>query len=199
MIDEAEKFYLTMKAKRDATLQERFPDFEIGEGSYGGLEVRRWAETPKLIVGKYCSFSFGVEVFLGGGHRTEWVTTFPFSALPGWPEAHGIKGHPVDRGDTIIGNDVWIGAGAVIMSGVHIGDGAVVGSRAVVNHDVAPYSIVAGVPAKHLHWRFDEATRLELLHIKWWDWPRERIVKALPYMLNPDIITFINEVEKGNL
>ncbi|HEX5127349.1 MAG TPA: CatB-related O-acetyltransferase, partial [Rhodocyclaceae bacterium] len=128
------------------TLQQRYPQYSIGRGTYGDdLLVRNWNEGTTLRIGNYCSIAAGVKIYLGGEHRTDWVTTYPFSAL--WPEAAHIEGHPRSKGDVTIGNDVWIGTEAMILSGVTIGDGAVIGARAVVSRDVPPYAIVAGNPA----------------------------------------------------
>lgn len=201
MNEEADKFYAENYARllkeRDLPLRERYPEYEIGVGSYGGVIVRKWDEKTKLSIGNYCSFSFDVQIFLGGEHRTDWVTTFPFSQL--WPEAKHIEGHPKSRGDVRIGNDVWVGAGACIMSGVTIGDGAVIGARSVVLGSVPPYTIFAGHPTKFIGKRFPEHVIEELSNIKWWNWPRERIVGALPFLLNRDIEGFIEAYKTGEI
>jgi len=181
-------------------LKDIYPQFKIGEGSYGGLTVVDWNDGTKLEIGAYCSFSFNVRALLGGEHRTDWVSTFPFGEL--WPDAPKVSGHPSSRGDIKIGNDVWVGAEAMILSGVTIGDGAVIGARAVVTRDVAPYMVVGGSPAKHLSWRFDRETIQRLLELKWWDWSRERIVKALPAMTkggSGSIGAFLQDAEGGRL
>ena len=92
-----------------------------------------------------------------------------------------------NKGDIVIGNDVWIGYEAVILSGVTIGDGAIIGARAVVTKDVAPYSIVGGVPAKEIRKRYDPQTIERLIQLKWWDWPEENIRQALPALMHGDI------------
>ena len=143
-----------------------------------------------LKIGKFCSIANDVQIFLGGNHRIDWITTYPFSVLNSWPEAKDIKGHPCTKGDVIIGNDVWIGRKTLILSGVTIGDGAIVGARSVVTKDVAPYSIVAGNPAKLIRKRFDEKTIEKLLEIKWWDWNLEKIKKNLPLLLSNNIEQF---------
>ncbi len=178
-------------------LCEVYPQYDIGVGTYGGLHLFDYGE--KLSVGAYCSIGFGVKLLLGGEHRTEWVTTYPFTDL--WPEAkeRGLSGHPMSRGKVEIGNDVWIGAEAMILSGVKIGDGAVIAARALVVSDVPPYCVFGGNPARALRFRFHQAERERLLAIKWWNWPRERIVRALPSLLAPDIEGFLAQVEAGNL
>lgn len=175
---------------------ELFSHVEMGEGSYGYPEVFSWGEGAELTIGKYCSIAQEVKVFLGGEHRTEWVTTYPFSVL--WPEGWGISGHPKTKGNVAIGNDVWVGAFACILSGVTVGDGAVIGARAVVTKDVPPYAIVVGNPAKVIKYRFNEEIIGKLLNIKWWDWKREEIAKALPLMLSSDIEGFIQYCELYN-
>jgi len=92
----------------------------------------------------------------------------------------------------VIGNDVWLGWECVVMSGVTIGDGAVVGARSVVTHNVAPYSVVAGVPARHIKWRFDSGQREALLRIAWWDWPDEKVRAHVPALLGEDVQAFID-------
>ena len=150
-----------------------------------------------MTVGAFCSIAEGVKVFLGGEHRTDWVTTFPFNVL--WQDASGIPGHPKSKGDVVIGNDVWVGTEALILSGVTIGDGAVVGARAVVAKDVPPYAIAAGNPASVVRKRFDEDTIAALLRIRWWDWEDTRLVKALPFLLSEKVTPFLQAVEAGDL
>jgi len=184
--------------KRKPSLQERFPQYRIGRGSYGDLEVRSWKEGATLEIGAYCSLAAGVKIFLGGEHRTDWVTTYPFPAL--WKERAGhFSGHPRTRGNVIIGNDVWVGAEAVITSGVTIGDGAVVGMRSLVTRDVPPYTIVAGNPARPLRRRFDDAQIERLLEIAWWNWPEERIERFLPLLLADRINEFFAACECENI
>lgn len=89
-----------------------------------------------------------------------------------------------NKGNTVIGNDVWVGYEAVILSGVHIGDGAIIGTRAVVTKDIPPYTIVGGVPAREIRKRFDDETIKQLQQIRWWDWPYDKIQKFLPYIMN---------------
>lgn len=176
-------------------LAERYPEYRIGRGSYGDLVVVRYPGDARLQMGAYCSVAAEVKVMLGGEHRPDWVTTYPFSARD--PRFAHIEGHPRTKGDVVIGNDVWLGREAMILSGVNIGDGAVVGARALVTRDVPPYGIVAGAPAQLVRKRFDEATIEKLLAIRWWDWPDDRIERAMPLLLSRDIAAFIAAVDAG--
>lgn len=161
---------------------------EVGEYSYGKPRVLHWQEQTKLKIGKYCSISDEVTIFLGGNHRADWVSTFPFAGYPHlWSNAAEVTDYNVSRGDVVIGNDVWIGYGAAIMSGVTIGDGAVIGAYALVTKDVAPYAIVGGNPAKEIRKRFDDETVAKLLGIRWWNWPAEKVQKNAALLSSGDM------------
>jgi acetyltransferase-like isoleucine patch superfamily enzyme len=161
---------------------------EVGEYTYGNPRVLHWGEKANLKIGKFCSIAEGVIIFLGGNHRYDWVTTYPFSALnKEWSEASNIAGHPATRGSVVIGNDVWIGFGATIMSGVKIGDGAVIGARAVITKDVAPYSIVGGNPAREIKKRFSDDKIEKLLEIEWWNWSIEKIKSNMKILCSANI------------
>jgi chloramphenicol O-acetyltransferase type B len=180
-----------------SSLRERYPACRIGAGSYGDLEAFDWGEGSTFSIGCYTSIGTGVKLYLGGEHRTDWVTTFPFSAL--WPVAGHIAGHPSSKGNVAIGSDVWIASEAFILSGVTIGDGAVVGARAVVSKDVPAYAVVAGNPSRIVKYRFDPATIERLLRIKWWEWDTARIERALPALLSCDIEAFLQGAESGKI
>jgi acetyltransferase-like isoleucine patch superfamily enzyme len=170
--------------------------YEVGDFSYGMPEVLTWGEGFKLKIGKYCSIAGGVTIFLGGNHRPDWVTTYPFSAIADvWPEGSGIEGHPKSKGDVRIGNDVWLGYKSTIMSGVSVGDGAVVAACAVVTKHVPPYAIVGGNPARIIRYRFDEETIERLMAIKWWDLPAHELRPLIPDILSSDIDTFVFKVQ----
>lgn len=136
----------------------------------------------KLVIGKFCSIACGARfLFNSANHTMISLSTYPF---PLFFEEWGLDRKDVatswdNKGDIIIGNDVWIGYEAVMLAGVTIGDGAIIGTRAVVTKDVPPYTIVGGVPAKPIRKRFSEETVSALLEIKWWDWPKEKIAQNI--------------------
>ena len=165
--------------------------FDIGQWTYGVPDCRYQSYgNATLKIGKFCSIAPDVRIFLAGEHQTDCVTSYPFSHmfLSGkvLPQKNGSKG------SVVIGNDVWIGDGVLILSGVTIGDGAVIAARAIVSHDVAPYSIVGGVPAKLIRMRFTPEVIAELLRISWWDWPVEKINQEISVLGSSDVTAFIN-------
>lgn len=168
----------------------------IGDYTYGCPKVMYWGENAELTIGKFCSIAEDVVIFLGGNHRMDWISTYPFPVSEDWCRDLDLQGHPASRGNIIIGNDVWIAHGATILSGLTIGDGAVIGARAVVTKDVDPYMIVAGNPAKNVRRRFDEDTVRQLLALKWWDWPYEKIRKYLPLLCSSNIEDLFKSLSK---
>jgi virginiamycin A acetyltransferase len=143
----------------------------------------------KLIIGKFCSLGKNIEIIMNGiYHRMNSATPYPFYVLGnGWEKsAPGISELPF-KGDTVIGNDVWIGADVTIFPGVHIGDGAFIAAKSVVTKDVLPYTIVGGNPAKIIRKRFDDETALFLQNLKWWDWSAEKIFDNLELLYGADI------------
>jgi acetyltransferase-like isoleucine patch superfamily enzyme len=165
----------------------------LGKFSYGDPEVFWESDDSELIIGSFCSIAEGCRIFLGGNHRTDWVTTFPFGHIykNNFNSFNG-EGHPATKGSVVIGNDVWIGGNVTIMSGVCIGSGAVVGNNSHVVKDVDPYSIVGGNPAKHIKFRFNPNQIDNLLSIKWWDWPEEKINANLDLLCSSNIDDFIS-------
>ena len=141
----------------------------------------------QLIIGKFCSIASDVKFIMNGGnHRTDWFTNYPFPVFEnGWEKA--MPDSWPDKGNTIIGNDVWIGYGATIMPGIQVGDGAIIATNSVVTKNVEPYSIVGGNPAKEIRKRFEENIIKELLEIKWWDWEIEKITRNLQAICGSDI------------
>ena len=142
----------------------------------------------KLIIGKFCQIAAGVEfVMNGANHQMNAVSTFPFYTLEGWEMKPPAASDMPFKGDTVIGNDVWIGQNATILPGVHIGDGAIIGANSVVAGDIEPYSIVVGNPAKLIRYRFDGELTSLLLKFKWWDKPVEEINALIPLLTNSDL------------
>lgn len=137
----------------------------------------------KLIIGKFCQIASGVTFIMNGAnHLQDSISTYPFAIFGAdWKNAMEGKSYP-SKGDTRVGNDVWIGFDVTIMPGVTIGDGAIIGSKSVVTKDVPPYTIVGGNPAKEIRKRFTEAQIEELIQLKWWDWPLEKITEQLDWL-----------------
>ena len=142
----------------------------------------------KLIIGKFCQIAAGVEfVMNGANHQMNAMSTFPFYTLEAWNMEPPAPDDLPHKGDTVVGNDVWIGQNAVILPGVHIGDGAIIGANSVVGSDVAPYTIVAGNPARVLRKRFDDTLTDLLLRFRWWDKPVEEIDCLIPLLTCSDL------------
>lgn len=136
----------------------------------------------RLVIGKFCSIACGAKfIFTSANHSLKSLSTYPFPIFfEEWDlDVANITDAWDNKGNIIIGNDVWIGYEAVILSGVTIGDGAIIGTRAVVTKDVPPYTIVGGVPAKPIRNRFDDTTIAKLLELKWWDWSEKQIKSNL--------------------
>ena len=169
---------------------ERLNTIEFGDFTYGFPKILSWGENTGLKIGKFCSIANNVTIFLGGEHRNDWVSTYPFNAL--LENYKYIKGHPKSKGEVIVGNDVWIGRGAVILSGVKIGDGAVIGAYSLVSKDVKPYSIVGGNPANLIRYRFKKEIINAFLDIKWWDKELEEIAEIIPLLQSGNVSEIIN-------
>ncbi len=141
----------------------------------------------RLIIGKFCQIASGVTFIMNGAnHQMNAVSTYPFYIMGWHQQPPAIADLPL-KGDTVIGNDVWIGQNATILPGVHIGDGAIVGLNSVVGSDVAPYTVVVGNPAKMLRRRFDEDLTEILLRLKWWDKPADEIQRLIPLLCDSDL------------
>lgn len=168
--------------------------WQIGDYSYGIPKVYKWGNDGCLFIGKYCSIANEACIFLGGNHRTDFVTTYPFNAIR--EAASHITGHPATRGDVRIGNDVWLALNCSIYSGVTIGDGAVIAGQSVVTTDIPPYAIAAGNPARVVRYRFSEAQIEELMKAKWWDWPDEEIAQCYELLQSANIDNFIEYCRK---
>lgn len=144
----------------------------------------------KLIIGRFCAIAEGARFIMNGAnHVLSGFSTYPFNIFGyGWEEGFDPETWRQEvRGDTVVGNDVWIGMEAVVMPGVRIGDGAIVAGKAVVTHDVPPYTVVAGNPAQEVKKRFASDTIRRLLAIAWWDWPADKITRNLDAIRGQDL------------
>ena len=165
-----------------------YDDFESVENFEKNVKYLFDFIGDKLIIGKFCMIASDVTFIMNGAnHLSESITSYPFAIFgKDWSNAMEGKTYPT-KGDTIIGNDVWIGYGATIMPGVKIGDGAIIATKSIVTKDVEPYSIVGGNPAKEIRKRFSEGKIKQLLEISWWDWPIEKITEKVNYLTGNDI------------
>ncbi len=162
--------------------------YQIGEYTYGYPTILFENDQSNLIIGKFCSIASGVTIFLGGNHRTDWITTYPFSVLDDYfPEAKNIKGHPATKGNVVIGNDVWIGTNVIIMSGVSIGNGAVIAAGSVVSKNIEDYEIWGGNPARLLKKRFDTDAIIKLQKLQWWNWEISKIKENTAILCSQNI------------
>jgi acetyltransferase-like isoleucine patch superfamily enzyme len=165
-----------------------------GKYTYGTPKILWENNKARLVIGNFCSIATNVTIYLGGNHRTDWVTTYPFGHIHQTIfNTFNGDGHPSTKGDVIIGNDVWIGSNVTNMSGVKIGDGAVIANSSHVVKDVEPYSLVGGNPAKMIKYRFTREQIDKLLTIQWWNWDDAKLNTFLKRLCNPDIETFIKE------
>lgn len=188
LVDDSPLFARTKKFRH------KYPDYEIGLGSYGLPIVFDWQEDSTLKIGSFCSISDNVRIYLGGHHRTDWASSYPFPAFVN--QAAHITEYGFSNGDVIIGSDVWLCANAIILSGVTIGHGAVIANGAVVTKNVEPYAIMGGNPAKLIRYRFDEPIRNRLLHTAWWEWPETKILSKVELLCSNDIEAFLSSIEK---
>jgi chloramphenicol O-acetyltransferase type B len=168
-----------------------------------GDNIAEEGSLDRLFIGSFCSIATGVKFMLGGtqAHNYEWISTFPFDFLDDdfdeyvsvAPKAYKSKG------DTVIGNDVWIGAESLIMPGVKIADGAVIGTRSLVTKNVGPYEIWGGNPAKLIKKRFSDEDIEKLLEIKWWNWDIKKIKKHLPLIRSSNVDGLLKKCKAGEL
>lgn len=169
-----------------------YDDFETVENFEKNVKYLFDFTGDKLVIGKFCMIASDVTFIMNGAnHLSEAITSYPFAIFGGdWAGAMEGKEYP-SKGNTTIGNDVWIGYGATIMPGVTIGDGAIVATKSVVTKDVPPYTIVGGNPAKVIRKRFDDQVIEKLLETAWWDWPIEKITEQVQNLTSQDIDEFI--------
>lgn len=162
---------------------------EMGFSSYGAPTVH--GQESQVRIGKYTSIANSATFDAGMQHQHRSVSTYPF-----WILGAEKNGYTQTRGPIVVGSDVWIGDGALIMSGLEIGDGAVIGARAVVTRSVPPYAIVGGVPARVIGYRFEPKIVEALLKIKWWDWPMEKVKENAQALMSYDLKGFIEKHSK---
>ena len=151
----------------------------------------------KLIIGKFCAIAKGIEFIMNGAnHRINSITTYPFNIMGnGWEKSALSLSELKLKGDTIVGNDVWIGQNVTVLPAVHIGDGAIIGANSVVAKDIPPYSVAVGNPCEVKRKRFDEDLIEYLLQIKWWDWDAEKIFKNMEALCSGDLSKIKNIVD----
>ncbi|MCX6224367.1 MAG: CatB-related O-acetyltransferase [Bacteroidia bacterium] len=172
----------------------RYKEYEIGEFTYGEPFILKYGGNSTVKIGKFCSIANGTLIIIGADHRTDWITTYPFSRgiFRGWGGKISEKGLPRDKGDIVIGNDVWIGQGVTILSGISIGDGAVIAAKSIVTKSVKPYEVVGGNPSKHIRFRFSEENIEKLLKIQWWNWEISKIIENIELLTSDDLLTFLD-------
>lgn len=171
--------------------------FELGEHSYGSGNILSWGKKDTVKTGKFCSIAGGFTIFLDGNHRHDIFSTFPFRERLGWNECPVMN---YGKKTPVIGNDVWIGGHATLMSGADISDGAVVAAFSMVTKTVPPYAIVAGNPARVVKYRFDPDTIDKLVKYKWWDLPLDVIrTRLIPHMDNmPEFVKELQNIRESN-
>lgn len=171
------------------------PNITVGDFTYFGEEDFESHVThhydfngDKLIIGKFCQIAAGVNfVMNGANHQMNAASTYPFYIFEGWDQKVPPLSELPLKGDTVIGNDVWIGQNATILPGVHIGDGAIIGMDSVVAKDIAPYSVAVGNPAKEIRKRFDDELIQLMLKLKWWDMEIDEINKLIPVLTDGNL------------
>ena len=169
----------------------------MGTQSYAAPRVMKYkGDTGRVIIGNFASIAPDAEFYVGGLHRTEWVSQYGLRAMLDLPGAYE-DGFPYGRGDIHVGHDTWVTNRTTVLSGVTIGDGAVVGTGAVVTRDVPPYVIVAGNPAREVGRRFSEEQAAALRRIAWWDWQLDQIKEHVALLTSPDVDAFIARFDPG--
>lgn len=167
------------------------PKWKIGEHSYGKIAIIGEHLLDEFQIGKFCSIGQGVSLMVKGYHHNpEAITTYPLGAavVPGWPNVDVPRQHQYFK----MGNDVWVGQGAMFYNNITIGDGAIIGTRALVTKDVPPYTIVGGVPAKIIRQRFSDEDVAKLLEAQWWNWPKEKISRHVKTLYGGNVNAIVN-------
>lgn len=193
-----DKLHLSGSAEKGWTGRVGSSIVEVGRFSYGieRATIKQWSEGSALKVGAFCSVADGLTVFLGGNHRTDWASTFPFGHI--YQDQLGgqdIVGHPRSKGDVIVGNDVWIGANVTILSGVEIGDGAVIAATATVTKSVGCYEVWGGNPAVMIRPRFGPEISTRLRDLRWCNLPTDVVRRIAPLLSSAPSDSLLNELE----
>ncbi len=185
------KIFLYFQYKKDEFLFTRSKKYikKWGEGTYGQPSIISFDKKSCVSIGNYVSIASNVTFLLGANHKSGLITTYPIDRI----DSSKTTADSNELGNIYIGNDVWIGYGATIIGDVTIGDGAIIGAEALVVDDVEPYSVVGGVPAKIIKYRFNEMQMKKLLAIKWWDWGRDKIMERQSEIYSGDINLFIEK------
>lgn len=159
---------------------------DVGERTYwfGDSTLSAWKQTDSVTIGSYCSIASGVHIMAGGNHLVGAISTYPFTMIRRWREWNA---EPQPSQSVVIGNDVWIGARAMVIGDVTIGDGAVVGAGALVTRDLPPYCVAVGVPARVIRRRFSEEDIATLQALAWWDWPESKVLEAESLLRSGDV------------
>ena len=170
----------------------------MGRFSYSGsLVLRQWGEGANLTIGQFCSIAEGVTIFLGGNHRVDWATTFPFGhVFESQLQVEAPPGHPATKGNVVIGNDVWLGSGTTIMSGLSIGDGAVIAAGSIITKSIGPYEVWGGNPARKIKDRFAREVTDRLLALEWWNLPISTVRELAPILSQPPTVDTLERATK---
>ena len=169
----------------------------IGKWSYGNPVIYRW-DNSKLKIGNFCSFGPRVKIYMGGNHRSDWITTSPLPAdefSNFFTNASGIKNFTKEKRDLEIGSDVWVGGHSIILSGIKIGHGCVIGAGSVIRESLDPYSIVIGNPARIIKKRFNKQVIKKLLQYPWWELDDDKINLLVPYLLSETFDLFFKKLK----
>jgi acetyltransferase-like isoleucine patch superfamily enzyme len=164
---------------------------DVGRYTFGHDRLSIHYPDADLIIGSFCSLGCNIKIYLGGSHRDDFVTTYPFGYINQASFPYKNNTHPKEGRTVTIGNDVWIADNVTLMSGITLGDGAVIANNSHVVKNVTPYTVVGGNPAREIKKRMSEDQIRDMLRIKWWDWPIPEIRQAIPLLCSDDISGFI--------